>query len=97
MKKILVFLLILSGGLAHGQSKNVLFIGNSFIIRNDLPQIISNIASSLGDNLNFGNVSVANSSLSFHSTDPNCLNAIHLGYWDYVVLQEYSTFPSSTL
>ena len=35
------------------QRKEVLFVGNSYTYQNNLPQLVSNIATSFGDTLNY--------------------------------------------
>lgn len=74
--------------------KNVLFLGNSYIERNNLPQIISNIAQSMGDTLLFDGFYPGSYTLLRHSSDANSLNKIMSGNWDYVVLQEQSQRPA---
>jgi len=56
MKKALILLIIVGSFEQYiwgqGQSKNVLFIGNSY--SEYVPWLVENIASSMGDNLNYG-------------------------------------------
>lgn len=82
---------------AQGLTKKVLFVGNSYVIVNNLPQITVNIAGSMGDQLIFSSASIANYTLQLHSTNPTTLSLIRQGGWDYVVLQEYSQYPSEPL
>lgn len=76
------------------QKKKVLFLGNSYTERNNLPQIISNIAQSMGDTLLFDGYYPGSYTLLRHATDANSLNKIMTGNWDYVVLQEQSQRPA---
>eukprot|EP01084_Bolivina_argentea_P097700 175632_1 len=75
----------------------VLFIGNSYIAWNNLPRIIFNIAASVGDCLEFDSNSVGGATLKDHVINPNSLNLIMKGNWDFVVLQEQSQYLSFPL
>jgi PKD repeat protein len=95
MMKKLYFLFLLIGSLNSGQiTKNVYFIGNSYTGENNLPQLISNIAGSAGDNLIFQSYTPGGSTLQSHAGNPVVLNTISQGNWDYVVLQEQSQIPA---
>jgi len=96
-KTLILILLLLSSILVKGQTKRVLFIGNSYTLNNNLPQITANIASSMGDQLVFSNSSIASYTLQQHSTNSTTRNLISQGGWDFVVLQEYSQYPSEPL
>jgi len=78
-------------------SLNVLFIGNSYTSNNNLPNIISSIASSMGDYLNTESNLVGGATLQNHTNNNNSNNLIMTGNWDYVVLQEQSQYPSFPL
>ncbi|CAD7808604.1 hypothetical protein CHRY9390_01858 [Chryseobacterium aquaeductus] len=94
MKK-LYFLFILITSLNFGQvTKNVYFIGNSYTGQNNLPQLISDIANTTGDILNFQSYTPGGSTLQNHAADNVVLNTINNGYWNYVVLQEQSQIPA---
>jgi gliding motility-associated-like protein len=97
MKRILILILFFTSALAFSQSKNVLFIGNSYTDFFNLPQIVTDVANSNGDNMTFESSAVASYSLNQHSTYSNTLNLINNGGWDYVVLQEFSQYPSEPL
>jgi len=78
-------------------SLHVLFIGNSFTSTNDLPQMVSRVASSLGDRVEYDVSAPGGYTLAQHLSDPSTLAKIDAEPWDYVVLQEQSelpTFPS---
>jgi hypothetical protein len=72
----------------------VLFLGNSYTGVNDLPRIISNIASSAGDSMSYLSYSPGGYTLQNHYTDPVSISLINQGNWDFVVLQEQSQLPS---
>ena len=97
LKRVLALIFLLINISGQSQTKNVLFIGNSYTLRNNLPQIIANIASSRGDELVYTNSSIESYSFQLHSANINTLNSIRQGGWDYVVLQGLSQYPSQPL
>jgi trimeric autotransporter adhesin len=97
MKKILILIFIFSSFLGYSQTKKVLFIGNSYTYGHDMPLIVGDLASSTGDNLIIDSSTPSSYSLMEHSTNSVTLGLIHQGGWDYVVLQEYSQWPSQPL
>ena len=72
---------------------NVLFVGNSFTARNDLPGMISALAKSAGLTFDYDLISAGGASLRMHWNKGAAPNAIAAGGYDYVVLQEQSTLP----
>jgi hypothetical protein len=72
---------------------NVLFIGNSFTARNDLPALIAQLAASRGKRLEHHLISAGGASLRAHWNAGRAEAAIRDGRYDYVVLQEQSTLP----
>ena len=97
MKKILVIIFVFLEGLTVAQTKNVLFIGNSYTYTNNMPQIVADLASSVGDNMTFEMSAPAGYKLIWHASNSTTLGLIHQGGWDYVVLQEYSQNPSEPI
>ena len=92
---LLLLLGVLLGSPSFSQSKKrVLFLGNSYTERNNLPQLISNIAQSMGDTLLFDAHYPGAYTLLRHATDANSLNKMGAGHLDYVVLQEQSQRPA---
>lgn len=92
-----LFLLILSS-LTYAQSaKHVLFIGNSYTATNNLPQLVADVAESAGDTLYFDSNAPGGYTFEMHTTNTATINAIAVGTWDYVVLQEQSQIPSFSL
>lgn len=75
------------------QSNRVLFLGNSYTGVNNLPQIISDIALSVGDSLIFDSHTPGGYQLIDHSLDIVSQNKIATGGWDYIVLQGQSQEP----
>jgi hypothetical protein len=72
---------------------NVLFIGNSFTARNDLPGLIAAVAVAAGKRLDHRLISAGGASLRRHWNAGEAARAIAGGGFDYVVLQEQSTLP----
>jgi len=72
---------------------NVLFIGNSFTARNDLPGLIATIAAAAGKRLDHRLISAGGASLRRHWNSGEAARAIAAQQFDYVVLQEQSTLP----
>lgn len=71
----------------------VLFIGNSFTARNDLPGLIAQLAAARGKSLQHRLISAGGASLRQHWNAGKALKEIENGHYDYVVLQEQSTLP----
>src|SRR5438034_398363 len=74
-------------------SLDVLFIGNSFTARNDLPGLIAELAEAHGHHLDHQLISVGGASLRTHWNKGHAQNRIKEGGFDYVALQEQSTLP----
>ena len=71
----------------------ILFIGNSFTARNDLPGLVAALAESRGFVLQSQLISAGGASLRTHLNAGKAKSAIESGRYDYVVLQEQSTLP----
>lgn len=71
----------------------VLFIGNSFTARNDVPGMVARLAGARGKRLEHELVSAGGASLRMHWNKGAALDAIRRVRRDYVVLQEQSTLP----
>jgi hypothetical protein len=97
MKKL--FLLLIIPFLSFGQtdSLNVLFIGNSYTATNNLPNIVSTIANSMGDYLYTESNLIGGATLQTHVNNTITNNLIMNGDWDHVVIQEQSQYPSFPL
>jgi hypothetical protein len=76
-----------------GGPLKVLFIGNSFTARNDLPSLIARLAAARGRGLEHRLISAGGASLRTHWNASEALKAIQGGHYDHVVLQEQSTLP----
>jgi hypothetical protein len=80
--------------LSAQEHKRVFFIGNSYTHANNLPQVLSNIATSFGDTVTHASSTPGGAQLVQHVTNTNTLNGIRQGNWDVVVIQEQSQKPS---
>jgi len=93
--QLILIALLLDFNLSWGQTTyRALFLGNSYTYVNDLPQIISSIASSMGDSLIYDSNTPGGYTLEGHASNPTSLGKIMAGNWDFVVLQEQSQRPS---
>lgn len=71
----------------------VLFIGNSFTARNDVPALIAQLAEARGKQFEHRLIQAGGASLRMHWNKGEAQKAIHETHYDYVVLQEQSTLP----
>ena len=93
-KALLTALLLAACGLSQAQEmKNVLFVGNSYTEVNNLPQMVADVAASMGDALAFSTVTPGGCTLRQHCSNQS-MTLIRQGGWDAVVLQEQSQYPS---
>jgi hypothetical protein len=72
---------------------NILFIGNSFTQRNDLPGLLAAMAQERGVHIRHNLISAGGASLRTHWNSGRAAKEIEAGDYDYVVLQEQSTLP----
>jgi hypothetical protein len=72
---------------------NILFVGNSFTQRNDLPGILAEMAAERMVRIQHKLISVGGASLRTHWNAGQAAKAIATDRYDYVVLQEQSTLP----
>lgn len=77
---------------SYADHYKVLFIGNSYTEVNNLPQLISHLATSTGDTVEYAAQTPGGCTFQQHLT--GALSLIRQGGWDYVVLQEQSQLPS---
>ena len=71
----------------------ILFIGNSFTARNDLPAMIATLAAASDHTIDYELISAGGASLRRHWNKGDAQRAIGRGKFDFVVLQEQSTLP----
>ena len=74
-------------------SLNVLFIGNSFTARNDVPGLIAQLAAACGKQFDHRLIQAGGASLRMHWNKGEAQQAMQQTRYDYVVLQEQSTLP----
>jgi PKD repeat protein len=91
---LIISLLLLCINAKSQETKRVLFLGNSYTGVNNLPQMVANVAQSLGDSLVFDSNTPGGYTFQGHTTNATSQNKIAQGGWDYVVLQEQSQLPS---
>ena len=77
-----------------GQTKKVLFIGNSYTYFNNMPSITADIAESMGDSIVHDQSTPGGFTFQGHSTNATTNSLIEEGDWDFVILQEQSQRPS---
>ena len=85
-------LLMLMATTVCGQA-NVLFVGNSYIYTNNLPQMTANVASSAGYRMTWQSNAPGGCTFMQHCANQS-MTMIRNGGWDFVVLQEQSQYPS---
>jgi len=80
----------------HAQvKKKVLFIGNSYVYVNNLPQVLTDLALSLGDTVQYDSSAPGGHTFQNHCSNITTLAKIKSQNWDVVVLQAQSQEPSS--
>jgi hypothetical protein len=96
MKNIILVLVLILGIKAVGQTqtRKVLFLGNSYTSANNLPQIISQLATNTGDVLIYDSNLPGGYTLQDHFASTTSQNKILSNNWDYIVLQEQSQRPA---
>jgi len=90
MRVTLFILTLFLSTYSIGQSLNVLFLGNSYTYANDLPGMVSGLATSNDDTLFYDSNLEGGSTFYSHSINTASRNKIKAGPWDYVVLQGQS-------
>lgn len=76
------------------QTKSALFIGNSYTAANNLPSLVSSMATSVGHSLIHSAQTPGGAQLNQHISNSTVINSISGGKWNFVVLQEQSQKPS---
>lgn len=71
-------------------SKSALFVGNSYTATNNLPSIISQLASSHGHTFTYESITPGGYMWSVHADNASTMETILNGEYDYLVLQEQS-------
>ncbi len=99
MKKIYIPILLLLCNVAlvtntYALKKKVLFIGNSYIYTNNMPEILEFICTANGDTIEREQNTPGGYSFQAHNGDQTTLNRINSDKWDVVILQEQSQRPA---
>lgn len=92
MKKILMFITLISTlQIVHSQdTKKVLFLGNSYTAANNLPNLISQMATNTGDVLIYDSNTPGGHRFMNHVSNNTTTNKINSDDWDFVILQAQS-------
>jgi len=91
---IIILIGIFSFTLNAQETKEVLFIGNSYTGFNQLGQIVADIALSNGDTLIFQTHTPGGNTMANHANNATALSLIASNDWDFVSLQAQSQEPS---
>ena len=75
------------------QIARVFFAGNSYTQVNDLPQMVADIAQSMGDEMTYASNTPGGCTFEMHCSNAS-MDKICQGGWDFVVLQEQSQLPA---
>ena len=94
LRQIFYLTFLLSSFASEAKILRVLFLGNSYTARNNLPTLISQVATSMGDTLIFSSNTPGGYRLIDHFGDATSLSKIAQGNWDFVVLQAQSQEPA---
>lgn len=94
MKHLLLVLGLLPALSANAQTRKVLFIGNSYTYSNDLPNLLRQLALSMGDTITVASSAPGGYTFELHTTNATTQALIAQQAWDFVVLQEQSQIPS---
>lgn len=91
---LLFFLFLVCNSFLAQDTLRTLFIGNSYMAVNNLPQLISDLATAQGDVLIFQSNTPGGQTFQMHANNPTNYQLMHAQAWDYVVLQGQSQEPS---
>ncbi len=94
MRAALLLIACFVADMAQATTRRVLFIGNSYIYSNNMPLMLQNMATALGDTLIYDESDPGGYTFEMHSTYAPTITKIFAQPWDVVVLQEQSQRPS---
>lgn len=91
-----LFLVVAStvAGVLSGQTKSVLWLGNSYTASNNLPDLLYQLALSGGDTITYDSNTPGGYRLEDHWNSLTSQSKINQQPWDYVILQAQSQEPS---
>ena len=81
-----------SGG--GGEELNILWLGNSYTYKNDVPQLVSNLASADGIPIHWDSHTEGGWTWEMHASSEETMAKIRERQWDVVILQEQSLRPA---
>lgn len=90
---VLVFMCFSVQVFSQNETK-ALFLGNSYTYYNQMPQMVFDIAESMGEELVTASNTPGGYTFEGHTTNLTSLALIEEGNWDFVILQEQSQIPS---
>lgn len=73
-------------------STSILFIGNSFTVNNDMPDVVRQLAHQVGLRVKIDSFIALGQSVNYFIKDDTCFRKIKSREWDYVVFQDYQAF-----
>lgn len=91
---ILSFSLLFSNLMQGQDTLRALFIGNSYMGVNNLPQMVHDLSSSLGDVLIYDSNTPGSQTFQMHANNAINYQKMAAQAWDYVILQGQSQEPS---
>lgn len=92
--KIFLLLLLLSSIQVSATRRTVLFVGNSYIYTNSMPDMLQALATAMGDTMVYDQSTPGGHTFENHTTNTTTISKIYSQPWDIVVLQEQSQRPS---
>lgn len=90
----IIILLLLCATAVQARTRKVLFIGNSYVYTNNLPEVLKELAKATGDTLIYDASVPGGQTFAQHVTNPTTLSKIKSDKWDVVILQEQSQRPA---
>lgn len=90
MRKLLILSFLLFSGGIFAQTKNVLFIGNSYTHYNGMPKMFEFLAKSKGKDVYADSIAVSNSTLKLHTERETTWKKLKSRTWDVVFIQAFS-------
>lgn len=85
---------LLSFSASAQDSVSVLFIGNSYIGTNNLPNMVNDLTISLGDEITYTSQTPGGATFAIQAANPGTYVNINSQPWDFVVLQAQSQEPA---
>lgn len=97
MKKyfiVLTGITMIQFNLMAQQNKSTLFLGNSYISSNNLPELVYQLGLTTNDTLTYDSYTPGGYRFMNHAANATTMSKINSTNWDYVVLQAQSQEPS---